>query len=659
MWTPIKCSAKNFLSLEAFEYNFKKGCTIVRAENRDDEGQQSNGGGKSSFIDVFAVGLIGQSLSDKSLKECVAWDAQEPFFIVILELEHPELGELYIERKVYNNTRPSELIILLNGDVPKGVPTKGSAIDILPGNKYLLDLIGISKDDLLSYYLISGAYYTPYMKAPAKQKTEVINRFSKADKIDKAIEIATLAAEKQVETYQMHHDKLENIKASLTTLEDDLFGHSITQTGELEIKLKKLEPVVETFDVLLTEMQEIKNEKVKEVAIDIDKTYSNKDEVLRGVELESHELVNLKGVDFGQIELDVKKVEKEGFESKSTAQEITEYINKANSTLAGKVECPSCHHEFNTANPKEDLKIVAALKAESEELLLLVKEEIAVSDNKISKLAQERDSLSLAYEKMAEDISKRKSETSLKFDNQLSELSKKVSKIESEHDQESLASRKEQAELIIKIKELTSQIETAKQSNEIMQRHYDRREKLQKELVECEKSVKAWDKDNRYELWKGYFTDFKFYLANKPIEALTQAINFFLTKKHSDLTIKIEGFVKLKNGEIRQKLNPIIYRNGDNPQGYGNFSGGERARLDISTDLAFQEMINTASPTGGLDFYQNDELLNAFDSLGVKNAANAFNQLGKPILLVTHSGSDLHYENIITIIKENGKSRIT
>ena len=154
------------------------------------------------------------------------------------------------------------------------------------------------------------------------------------------------------------------------------------------------------------------------------------------------------------------------------------------------------------------------------------------------------------------------------------------------------------------------------------------------------------------------FEDFKFYLGNKPIEAICSLVNQYLSLNGSDLNLHIEGFKKLRSGELRQSLNPVIYRNWTNPQSFVQFSEGEKVRLCMSVDLAFQQLINESSKFGGLDLYVGDENLNSLDSIGVGNAASAFNQLNKTIILVTHSGSDLIYPNTITVKKQNGKSEV-
>ena len=188
------------------------------------------------------------------------------------------------------------------------------------------------------------------------------------------------------------------------------------------------------------------------------------------------------------------------------------------------------------------------------------------------------------------------------------------------------------------------------------------KKQIQEKLDERVEQIKQLDQVlNELELnkqWISNFEDFKFYLGNKPIEIICSLVNQYLKLNNSDLNLHIEGFKKLRSGELRQALQPVIYRNWMSPKSYEQFSEGEKVRLNLAVDLAFQQLINSSSKYGGLNFYVNDELISSLDSKGVQNAAQAFNQLDKTILLVTHSGADLNYDNSITIQKKGNKSEL-
>src|SRR5689334_6581802 len=103
MWRITNISAKDFMSFEEINYPFKDKCYVVRAENKDNSGQLSNGGGKTSFVDSIAVALLGYSLTGRHVKDCVSWTTDSSCFTVTCKLEnkHHKLS-CEISRKIYS-----------------------------------------------------------------------------------------------------------------------------------------------------------------------------------------------------------------------------------------------------------------------------------------------------------------------------------------------------------------------------------------------------------------------------------------------------------------------------------------------------------------------------------------------------------------------------
>src|SRR6185436_5270425 len=121
-----------------------------------------------------------------------------------------------ITRKVYSNTKSSELVLLVNGEIPAGLPTKKgveNGVDIKAGDAYILEgVLDLHTSDITNYYLISGKYYQPFLKVNTDKKLEVIHRFSKAEVVDKAI--------KRLETDQeVHNDSVTEYQDRITYID--------------------------------------------------------------------------------------------------------------------------------------------------------------------------------------------------------------------------------------------------------------------------------------------------------------------------------------------------------------------------------------------------------------------------------------------------------
>jgi DNA repair exonuclease SbcCD ATPase subunit len=570
------------MSFDNLEKDLTYGCSVIKAENFDNEGQESNGGGKSSFVDIVPVALLGQSLTGRNLKDCVNWSTEQNFFSVEVEMEHPIEGNCIILRKVYSNTKSAELYITKNGKTPKEIPTKGETVDINEGNKYILsEILDISKNDLLNYYFISGDYYTSYFKASAPKKVEIINRFSKADKIDRAIE----------EAQKSEKDKI-------AIIEDCERVRVIANDN------------IERAKEAIKELENIKS-------VDIGKY----DALKEGVNELREMLYSMDTSKIDELEKERSKVREKSHVFNSERMETLKILKAVEVKLSGTIECPKCNYKFTLAG--DDISNLEKMRDELKELEEMIRTQEIASDADIQKVV-----VKLEEAKTALNNSKKEIEDQIiKYEEEIKNKKEKVD----EH------------------KKLLNLKEAHKQTIERDLENIKLQDKREKECSYVYEKAK---------IWRERFEDFKFYLANKPIKIICSYINTYLKENKSDMLMTIEGFKKLKSGEMRQKLNPIIYRGGEEGKEYSVFSGGEKVRLNISADLAFQELINSSSKHGGLNFYCNDELLNSLDGLGIKNAAEAFDNIDKTILLVSHSGADLNYHKIFNIVKKNGVSQI-
>lgn len=619
MWQLQYISAENFMSFEKVEYQFENKCYVVRAENKDNDGQQSNGGGKTSFVDIIAIALLGYSLTGRNVKDCVNWNSDQNYFIVKLYLENPQHKiNCFIERKVYSNTKGQELVLLVNEKLPNTLPTKKGAegaVDVKAGNTYILkEILDITEQDLLSYHLISKTYYQPFLNVNTDRKLEVISRFSRANVIDKVIKNLELDLEVGNDSVEEYKLQIAKIQGHIEALSQSLEGNAKVEfeqqkQKQIEQKEIRMKYLADRAHLLAQQGEEIKTKIQSLVLEELDPQIK--------IDLNTR-LKSLNIKEFIELEREINK-------------EISEIKNY----LAGLITCPECFHKFHlTSKKKYDTKI-------------LTQREVALAD-----VQSERASAEKAIKEIREDIAivEEIERSNFLISNQRIDLEQRFQSLE-----------RESVDLLCDMEAVAHQIDVIAArtfADEKVNIHSNIKEK-EGELITQQQQLEQQQKQLTDTIkWIDYFGDFKFYLGNKPIEAICSLVNQYLRLNGSDLNLHIEGFKKLRSGEMRQALTPIIYRNWMNPQSVNQFSEGERVRLNLAVDLAFQQLINQSSKTGGLNFYVNDELLNPLDSLGVANAAKAFNQLNKTILLVSHSGADLVYDNTILIQKSNQVSTV-
>jgi len=620
MWHLNSIQASNFMSFEKVHYDFENKCYIIKGINNDNDSQQSNGGGKTSFVDIFPIALFGYSLTGRNVKDCISWSSDSSSFTVKAILTNKATKqECLIERRIFSK-KASELIILIDNEVPSSIPTKQgvkNGVDIKEGNKFILDhILDIKEEDLLNYFFISKTNYSPFLEVNTERKLEVISRFTNTAIVDKII--ASLEADVKSNTSAVNSlsNKIFTADGYIEALQASLNADAMKVFEQQKVaQIKSYQDQIESYDQQLLESQdniEVVNNEISELVF--------------------HE-TDLNEIKVLQSEWNV--LQESYMEIVKLMKEITPEIQNAQNYLAGKITCPKCENEFH-------LSIKETYTQDELDTFLL----------DFQALEQELESIHTNQEDISSKI---QDINDLVKQNKLTERRKTVLL-------QNISSFESQQERILKaIEDLESKIAETHALSFV-----DEKKNIQEQIKAKEKEIASIAAEitslntliDQSSQWIKHFEEFKFYLGNKPIEVICSLVNNYLKMIGSDLNLHIEGFKRLKSGELRQSLNPIIYRNWINPQPYVQFSEGERVRLNLAVDLAFQQLINASSKTGGLNYYQSDEMISGLDSLGVTNTAKAFSKLNKAILLVTHSASDMNFENTISIEKNKGISSI-
>lgn len=155
------------------------------------------------------------------------------------------------------------------------------------------------------------------------------------------------------------------------------------------------------------------------------------------------------------------------------------------------------------------------------------------------------------------------------------------------------------------------------------------------------------------------FNQFKSYLANTKIEALSKITNEFLASIGSDIRIQFSGYTILKTGKLREKISVTLVRDGVDCGSFGKFSEGEKARVNLSSILAMQKLVNSnCEGDKGLDLLVLDEILAAVDEEGNMKMFESLNRLGITALVVSHGHVSEAYPHTLVIRKEHGESKI-
>ena len=376
---------------------------------------------------------------------------------------------------------------------------------------------------------------------------------------------------------------------------------------------------------------------------------------------------------------------------------ISAGIDELSNKLAGSITCPKCGHEFLVAQPQFDIE------AGTKELRLR-QQQLSEINSRIDTEQSESEAVELQQSQINSERRTLDSDRS-RYEQQLSdherEVRKATSSVESaEHnrkrtnaeiaamqdeieglrrkvfdevfgfiDERNAALSRERRKTEEDIRSAECAIETLQETirevNEAAETDLtiSLRSTLEQEKKRSMKTAKRKfevdDKVRALEVQRERFVQFKTYLANTKIEALSRITNEFLIAIGSDIRIRFDGYTVLKSGKVREKISISLLRDGVDCGSFGKFSAGEAARVNLATILAMQKLVNSnCDDEKGLDLLILDEILEAVDEEGLSSMFDALNALGGTVLVVSHGNVAESYPHKLVITKENGESRI-
>lgn len=621
MWHPRKLKIEKFISHLSSEYEFQNGkAVLIVGENKDDDSQSSNGSGKSAVIEAIIFALTGDSFRKVRAIDLIM--NGEKNANVFFSMENSQSKQVVEIARVLDLKKSSTVEVIINGKLKTDLPTVNDV------NKFIIDLLDISKEDLINYFIVSKEKYQSFLNASDTKKKEIISRFSGANlvaNVDTEIE----KDEKNI------NQELSNIETKKSKVEGQIEAYE-EQLSNLETK--------DTFEQLKTdkiaELNQKKTDTNKEIE-DIDFDISETSKLVKKTEKEISKISTKEFDDkVKKVDEDKEVLKTQVLELKSEIKEIDELIVSINKNLAGVVECPKCEHKFSVTNKDFDVNY-------ANEVLPTLEEESKTKKTELDTLDEQSDTLENLKEQAKKQVRL--------LNNQKNELEQKVFQLNNK-----IKSKEAQKELKNDfITSLDTEIRLV-EKREFLDDSGEKKIKLKnlkKDLSELEKQISDCDirKQGVVE-WYYNFKKFKTHLANKSIKSVEAFSNMFLTKMKTNLNIKIEGYKLLANGNLKENITVEVLRNGLMEGLFDKFSSGEKVRVDVCTILAMKKLINMSSKNGGLDLLILDEIIESVDVSGSNELLNSLNSINETVLVITHSSHDKDFENILKIKKENGFS---
>lgn len=617
MWNPVKIEFCNLFSHKHSQYEFKNGkCVVIFGDNKDDKSLQNNGSGKTTLFEAVCIALTNESLRGLKKESFINREADDCKIIFCLENSAMKM-KLRIERQFFRGSKPAKIAIYENGELNSQI------VSVNEANKRVLELIGISREDLLRYFIISQDNHYTFFTASDSEKKEIMNRITSADMVNPVIEQLDLKFKEKDAEYKQINDEISKLSDKRELLEEQKKEVLANDNTVYEIKR-------------ITESKEMAEEVIRDKKNDI------ANHKKRIAELDK-ELSDIVLTDVTELVKKKKKIQSECDDLESELLNNKKLLKKLKNELGLAITCPHCQKEFIpesqlSLSPEEIREAIGQLNKETSDLSSkLEKREKSLERVKkdILRAEEQKEEMdNLSYEKNKQQRRMNNAQETVKemqdsidiYDKQIAELKRK----------------KKDDKLLNSLNERIA--DCGKQIDELVNR-------LQPIADEID-MIKFW----QFNMGKHGFMTF---LANKTIFHLNWYINFFLEKMNINYKVLIKPFKILKTGEVRDKIECFVTNNGLDCGNYLSFSGGERQRINLAAILSLQKMINDSTNTGGLNLLCFDESFNNIDYVGTMSIVNIMNKMNSTILLITQNIEDCTiFDDYVIIQKENGISKI-
>jgi len=635
MWLPKLLKIQRLASHLDTTYEFHQGVArLLQGENRDDDSQESNGSGKSIIPEAVSIALTGDLFRDATISELIR-DGEEDAFVGFELYNTIYKKTLIINRTFY--VKKSQVIELKFGS--EDIKLSG----VEEYKKRIIELIGISKDDLVNYFIVHKDNYTPFFSASDTLKKKIISRFSGADMLNGIDDLIKEDADKidvleKEKLLLKAEGKLEGYQDELAKLNETNFEQQKKkEIKELEMWIFDCEEDIKSYKDRLEKGKDV----IKGIELDIKKLKSTK-KILELVDEIDKSVADLITIQMEVKEADVEKIKEH--------QEVGEKLNKLKASLLETITCPSCDHKFSLKdkdfNAEKTKKQVIKfdkeyLKVQKE--LEEIKSDLFILDDELEKQAKEK-------KKHRTEIVEIDA-SALKLKSKLTEAQTLKTTLEGniETSKTNIINHNKQ------IKVVEGRVEGLRKDQLKLQ---IKQNKIEVDNIEKE-VVKLTNKVSEIEEWYTHFHKFNNWLSNSAIGSISGYTNNYLQDMKSDLQVLIEGETTLADGKsVREQIDIHILRNGIIQGRFGRYSSGERAKMSMASILALQKLINLNCESGGLDLLYCDELMESVDSVGCRGVMKALNNLNQTIEIVTHVNHNFKDVEIVTVVKEGGVSKI-
>lgn len=680
-----KLTIQNFLSIRSITLDLNdRGLVLIKGKNMDNEAIDNNGSGKSSLIEALVYALYGRTI--RGLKgDAVVHNIPKKNMKIWLDLTDDNGDTYRIARYRKHSTNKNKSFLYKNG---KDITPKSEA----DFNEYVADLL---QADYLTF-TSSLLYTAESFKFTSATDSEMKSTFDKMlglDVFSKCLEI-TKNRLKEVEgdlsTTEWKIDdrkkKIDSLAEQISEAEELVQEHEDKQKEKSESLKKQLEDLEEELTEKQGDLLDLNEEleKAEENKDKAEKQLASKRKKLKEVDELKAAIQDIKD-EISEHEREItkaKKMSEEDTENIEVYQKRIEKYQKKIEELQQKKDeldeeiglpCPTCGQPMTAES-------IEPAKKEYDEQIQSQQDDIVKQEDKISKAQKE-------IEQFQKDIRNHESEIEeLQADvEQFETLIKKSKKLidekaECEEKVQEFTKKYYKAESAVKVK--ASEIKQTEKSIEqtkkdidklskeenpyfkMIDKYKEEQSKCTEEISELEEGIQdKLDEKQCLQFWQQAYSNqgIKSLILDDITPFLNRRVNKYLNKLAAGhIEVKFNTQTTLKSGEVREKFS-IEINNQDGGSEYIANSAGEKKRVDLSINLALQDLV-AARSNKSLNISIFDEIFDALDESGIESVIELLQELSQEkssIFVISHNPHlQSMFSNTITVVKKDGFSTI-
>nr|DAV48420.1 MAG TPA: STRUCTURAL MAINTENANCE OF CHROMOSOMES PROTEIN [Caudoviricetes sp.] len=769
MWQLQSIRATNICAFETLEFSpIQNQATLIFGMNLDNDSQNSNGSGKSALLEAIAIGIIGEPLRKVNADEIINDRFDEAKVSIILSNRILECQMVVI--RAFSRKNPQAIqVFLQKGQADAEEIKQASVADY---NKYILDQIGLSKEDILKNFILTARKYQSFLSSSDKDKKEIINRFSNGILVDDSLEVLNEDMIPVQEELQQSEKKVAECNGRVSALSSEIERAINDAVSRKESTKERIESMkqsiidkraqirqckqnIDAMDIQLDKLDELdeKMQNLEKSDVDTESAYQKinmefatlslspiKEYIkqISSLKIEIGDLqktiqmlnesanASCKHVDSlskelslaqsnhteksAKIKSDKQAIEQQIESMREQARQLREKsktlgvnrnsINTAIASLekqlAGVIQCPKCSYEF-TLDQDVDIHAARIELENSKKNLVQIENDIAAAEESYNECIEN------GKQKQDERYALEQQEREL--DDNCKALASKLKSAQSEHElievkfksatgklenlQETVGGmRKQMFDEVFdsidsaiknaerKIQNEENEIDTLNGSisayeqniqeletsmnDDIVSHLQESKTKYQADLaIAISKQEEISARWSILKAQESAFMEFKTYLANSKINAISQITNEFLAAIGSDIRVALSGYTMLKSGKVRDTISVSLIRDGIDCGSFDKFSAGEKCRVELASVLALHKLSNVNCEDGkGLNLLIIDEILDSTDESGLSNVFKALNDTQVTALVVSHGNIAENYPNRLIVSKKNGVSSL-